>query len=93
MTQKIKSVSEAYSCQPNSYRVCTIEMDYPGVFAEAQGALPKPHIHKKDCVVRIDFVSPNECDLFVGYNSDNEMLFRWIADACNVEYFTEEDNQ
>ena len=82
--QKIKSITEAFSMQPNKWYVCDVKEDYvkPGE--------TKPHIHKENCIVRIEkvWVEKGEC-IYVAYDFKDREIYEWQAKGVNVEYFYE----
>jgi len=85
MTNKIKSVSEAYSVNRRTWQI-----------VDKNNKHFRPD---KDCVeiklekIKFDFVDYFEEDwYYVGYNIKGQKLFQYLADSVNVEFDTEVKN-
>ena len=87
-SETIKLVSEAFSMQPSSMQIIP-ESTY-------QNALKYNPDYAKECIKSITLEvfqigKGSMCDfenVYVGRNFNDEILFRWIAKACNVQYET-----
>lgn len=73
MERRIKSVSEAFSIQSCEKHVST----------EWELSHRIPHIKS----IEEKFSSNGEVRVYIGYDFQGNDVFRWIASACNVEYF------
>jgi hypothetical protein len=88
--ETIKLISEAFSMQPSSMRI-TPEVNY-------QSVLKYNPDYAKECIKSITLEvfqigKDSICDfenVYVGRNFKDEILFRWIAKACNVQYETKQ---
>jgi hypothetical protein len=80
---KIKSISEAYSMQPSFRKVCDLPFDN---FVHKK--------HSKECIAEIteehENLTPDKIIYFyIGRNFDAEVLFKYLSDSVNVEYYPE----
>jgi hypothetical protein len=87
MEQKIKSITEAFSMQPNSFSVCNIPESFK-------------HEHDIDCIVEILLEKKviddggkysNTYHVYRGFNKNGKMLFEYFANTVNVTYFIESE--
>lgn len=81
MNQKIKSITEAFSMQPESFHVYKVKGNEdclrPTLIAE---------IRLEESAGLYD----NEPEYYYkGYNFQGQLLFQYIARTVNVQYFTE----
>ena len=83
---RIKSVTEANSMQPNTWSICTKDMDYPP-FEQS-----KPHKHGVYCIFRIEKVQIEQYEwIYVAYDFQDRKLFEWQAKSVNVEFYYPEE--
>jgi hypothetical protein len=91
---KIKSISEAYSMQPNKLQVCTWEGKQTkfikSVVDRADIPIGDFHTHTPECIERIEEAFSENGKWFLCYNFKNKIIHQWQADDCNVEYFPED---
>lgn len=85
-TEKIKSIDEAFSMQPNSFRICSKEK-YRYI-SERQIV---DHEHNDNCVKEIvvetrQVDSDKQCNYYVGYNFNGDKLFEYLQSSVNVHY-------
>lgn len=73
MVKRIKKISEAFSIQPCEKHVST------------EWELTQNITHIKS--IEEKYSSNGEIRVYIGYDFKGNDLFRWIASACNVEYF------
>ena len=74
--KKIKRVSEAFSLQPNEKHVST-EWEFTQKIS---------HIKLIE-IMQFQTSTNEQTSFYVGFNFDNEIVFKWVTSACNVEYF------
>jgi hypothetical protein len=76
---KVKSITEAFSMQPNAFSVCDIN--------------PSHHDHDKDCLIEIRLesirIDGNPYDVYSGYNFAGQRTFQYFANTVNVTYYYE----
>lgn len=75
---RIKQISEAFSLQPNEKHVST----------DWELTQKIPHIKAIE-LLTLEISKEEKVSFYIGYNFDNQIVFQWIAKACNVEYFEE----
>ena len=73
---KIKSITEAFSMQPNYFSVCAYD-----------------HKHGDECLKEInEELQPDGENIlikyYVGWNFNDKMIFKYLANSVNVHYFT-----
>ena len=75
--EKIKSISEAYSMQPISLEI-------------NPKCLPENLRDNEPVEIKEEVIQTTEnirTSFYVGYNSKGKMIFKYLANACNVHYF------
>ncbi len=94
MKQKVRSITEAFSMQPNSFSCCYTKHDFTGKYNEMSD-----HVHLEDCIVEILLEKkvidngdkyPQTYDVYRGYNKSGKMLFEYLSNSVNVRYYCDE---
>ena len=81
MKQHIKSITEAFSMQPACY-----------IVTEKEPTRNK-HFHLKRIEVINEQTSPNDMTTFyVGFDWDENIMFKYIAATVNVTYYYTDDD-
>ena len=83
MSEIIKSITEAYSCQPKHFELVREEDLHYWIRGEAVKEI------KLESLVVGDNPSTAFADMFyVGYNHDGKKIFQYLANSVNVQYKT-----
>ena len=78
MSQKIKSITEAFSMQPETFKVLETNIGY----WKPEEAIKEIRLEQSEGVYN------NEPEYYYrGYNFDGALLFQYIARTVNVQYF------
>lgn len=83
--EKIKSITEAFSQQPNNFQITS---------QESYDRLIKGYMKENACkeikleTMRVD--SDKQCDFYVGYGFDGKKLFEYLRSSVNVNYEPEQ---
>jgi len=86
MMEKIKSITEAFSMQPISFRICEATEDYSHY--QTKG---KPHNHMDSCIEKIvpesrQVNSDKVVNYYVGYDFEGNKRFEFPQETVSVEY-------
>ena len=79
-TQKIKSITEAFSMQPAYFQVYEVRGNET-CFNKSLIAEIKLQAEESAYINEPDYY-------YIGYNFDGNLLFKYIAKTVNVQYFT-----
>jgi len=84
--QKIKSITEAFSMQPNTLETKTQEQ-----YENTQKYNPKFACGccKEIKAETIQVDTDKQCNFYVGYNFDGEKIFECLQSSVNVHYETD----
>jgi hypothetical protein len=82
MSEKIKSISEAFSMQPIHLFVCTKKTDEISFGEEC------PHEHDQHCIkeIKLEYNKALEENQYVGYDSEGKKMFEYLQSSVNVQY-------
>ena len=84
---KIKSITEANSMQPITWKVCTYQYDY-----HQYVPTKSPHEHKSECIQRIEKVQIEQYEfIYVAYDFKDRKIFEWQSKSVNVEFYYPEE--
>lgn len=86
MSETIKSITEAFSMQPNCFEVCNTPE------SEIRNGIKMVHNHN-GCIKEIvpetrQVASDKQCNYYVGYNFNGEKMFEYLQSSVNVHYIT-----
>jgi hypothetical protein len=78
--EKIKSITEAFSMQPNYFQTTSLER-YINSNEATRGTLCKEIVSENR---QVD--SDKQCSFYVGYNFDGEKIFEYLQSSVNVHF-------